>query len=34
MSWLKEGVQVLFKLRVLKQNKEDWDKFFEELKWN
>ncbi len=34
MSWSKEGVQALLKLRVLKQNKEDWDKFFEELKWN
>ena len=34
MSWSKEGAQALLKLRVLKQNKEDWDKFFEELKWN
>ena len=34
MSWSKEGAQALLKLRVLKQNKEDWEKFFEELKWN
>jgi hypothetical protein len=34
MSWSKEGAQALLKLRVLKQNKEDWDNFFKELKWN
>jgi hypothetical protein len=34
MSWSKQEAQTLLKLRVLKQNKEDWDKFFEELKWN
>ena len=34
MSWSKEGAQALIKLRVLKQNKEDWDNFFKELKWN
>ena len=31
MSWPKERTQVSLKLRVLKQNKEDWDKFFEGL---
>jgi hypothetical protein len=34
MSWSKQGAQALLKLRILKQNKEDWDNFFKELKWN
>jgi len=34
MSWSREEAQALLKLRVLKQNKEDWDNFFKELKWS
>jgi hypothetical protein len=34
MSWSKQGAQALLKLRILKQNKQDWDNFFKELKWN